>query len=129
MGAAETERLLVPVATPTPAPIQRSVSASRQFIIYHSDGTLRGKVARKVEDLKSEWLKTMQLTDEWKSPIIVQINSLAPAGAPRIRTGYFIGDGDENKVQIDVFDLAALRGGDFEMELYRALCLEFMRIG
>jgi len=115
-----------PVVTPTPAPLQRSTSASRQFIIYHSDGSLRGKLARKVEDIKTDWLKTLQITDEWKYPIVLQVVPLAPVGAPRIRTAFFLGDGDEAKVQIDVFDLSVLRNGEFDTEVYRALCLELM---
>ncbi len=112
--------------SPTPGPLERSVSASRQFVIYQADGTIRAKIARKVEDIKTEWLKTLQMKDEWKSPIIVQLTSLAPPGAPRMRTALFIGDGGESKVQIDVFDMAALRGGEFDLEVYRALCLELM---
>lgn len=113
-------------AAPTPGPLERSVSASRQFVIYQADGTIRSKVARKVEDLKTEWLKTLQIRDEWKSPIVIQLSSFTPPGAPRMRTALYIGDGGESKVQIDVFDMAALRGGDFDLEVYRALCLDLM---
>lgn len=115
-----------PVAAPTPVALQRSTSASRQFIIYHSDGTIRGKIARKVEDIKSQWLKSLQMQDEWKYPIVLQIVSLAPVGSPRIRTALYLGDGDEAKVQIDIFDLSVLRNGEFDAEVYRALCLEVM---
>jgi hypothetical protein len=115
-----------PTPTPAPVPIQRSVSSSRQFVVYNQDGTLRSKVARKAEDVKREWLELLQRADEWKSPIIVKINTPSPLGAQRLRTGVYIGDGGQTKVQIDVNDLAALRGAEFESELYRALCLELM---
>jgi hypothetical protein len=115
-----------PSPTPTPAALQRSTSASRQFIIYHSDGTVRGRIARKVEDIKSQWLKSLQMTDEWKLPIVLQVVPLAPVGTPRIRTAFYLGDGDEAKVQIDVFDLSVLKSGEFDTEVYRALCLEVM---
>lgn len=113
-------------AAPTPGPLERSVSASKQFVIYQSNGTVRGKVARRVEDVKTEWLRALRIADEWKSPIVVQLASLAPPGMPRMRTGVFLSDGAEMKVQIDVFDQSALRGGDFDREVYRALLLELM---
>lgn len=115
-----------PTPLPTPVAMQRSVSVSRQFVIYQGDGTVRSRVARKVEDIKTEWLRTLKLEDSWKSPIIVQMHSLAPFGSPRIRTGVFLADGGETKVQIDVIDQSALRGTDFDMEVYRALFLELM---
>jgi hypothetical protein len=115
-----------PSPTPTPLPIQRSTSASRQFVIYHPDGTVRSKVARKAEDLKAEWLRMLRLTDDWKAPLIVQIATLAPPGSPRLKTGLYVADAGEFKVQIDVFDPTAFRGADFEREVYRALCLELM---
>lgn len=115
-----------PSPTPTPAPLQRSLSASKQFVVYYSEGTVRAKVARKLEDVKGRWLQTLGLQDEWKSPIVVQLNSLAPPGAPSLRTRLFLSDGGEKKIQIDVNDLGVLRGGEFDREIYRALLLEFM---
>ncbi|HEY5954349.1 MAG TPA: hypothetical protein VIT18_08285, partial [Terrimicrobiaceae bacterium] len=56
-----------------PPPLQRTVSSSDQFVVYHTDRTLRSRLAQRAEDLKSQWLRRLRLTDEWKSPIIIQI--------------------------------------------------------
>ena len=108
-----------------PAPLERTVSSSQQFVIYHSNRPLRSRLAQKAEDLKKQWLGRLRLTDEWKSPIIIQVLPLQrPESAP-IRTGMYESDGAELKVQIDVCDSASLKSSDFDMEVYRALFLEY----
>jgi hypothetical protein len=108
-----------------PAPLERSVSSSQQFIIYHSDRALRSRLARRVEDLKEQWLRRLGLETEWKSPIIIQVLALRRPESPRIRTGLYESDGGALKVQIDVLDSASLSGADFDREVYRALFLEY----
>ncbi|MGA7880612.1 MAG: hypothetical protein WCD63_07050 [Terrimicrobiaceae bacterium] len=108
-----------------PAPLERSVSSSQQFIIYHSDRALRSRLARRAEDLKEQWLRRLRLGAEWKSPIIIQVVALRRRESPRIRTGLYESDGGELKVQIDVLDSATLRSADFDREVYRALFLEY----
>jgi hypothetical protein len=109
----------------SPAPLQRSISSSQQFIIYHPDRALRSRLARKAEDLKEQWLRRLRFADEWKSPIIIQVLPLRRADSPRIRTGLYESDGGALKVQIDVFDAASLKSTDLDMEVYRALFLEY----
>jgi hypothetical protein len=108
-----------------PAPLQRSISSSQQFVIYHSDGTLRSRLARKAEDLKEQWLRRLRLSDEWKSPIIIQVLPVWRPNSPRIRTGLYESDGGALKVQIDICDAASLRSMVLDMEVYRALFLEY----
>jgi hypothetical protein len=108
-----------------PPPLQRSVSSSQQFIIYHSDRALRSRLAQRVEDLKSHWLRRLRLNDDWKSPIIIQLLAMRRRDSPRIRTAFYESDGGASKIQIDVGDTAALKGSDFDLEVYRALFLEF----
>jgi hypothetical protein len=108
-----------------PEPLQRSVSSSQQFVIYHSDRALRSRLARKVEDIKEEWLRRLRLGSEWKSPIIIQLLPLRRTEAPRIRTALYESDGGALKVQIDVCDSASLNSADFDREIYRALFLEY----
>jgi hypothetical protein len=108
-----------------PPPLQRTVSSSEQFVVYHTDRTLRSRLAQRAEDLKSQWLRRLRLTDEWKSPIIIQIVPVRRANSPRVRTGLYESDGGTPKVQIDIYDTASLRSADFDMEIYRALFLEF----
>ena len=96
-----------------PAPLERSVSSSQQFIIYHSDRALRSRLARRAEDLKEQWLRRLRLGTEWKSPIIIQVLALRRRESPRIRTGLYESDGGELKVQIDVLDSATLGSADY----------------
>lgn len=114
-----------PKIAPTPAPLQRSTSVSKQFVIYYNDGIVRSRLAGKTEDLKQEWLRRLRLKDEWKAPIIVQIVSTRLPDAPRLRTSVHESDGGEMKVQIDVFDPSSLKGPEFDLEVYRALALEY----
>ena len=108
-----------------PSPLQRSVSSTQQFVIYHSDRALRSRLAQRAEDLKGQWLRRLRFSDEWKSPIIIQVLAMRRWNSPRIRTGLYESDGGASKVQIDVGDTAALKSADFDMEVYRALFLEF----
>ena len=107
------------------APLQRSVSSSQQFVIYHSDGALRSRLAQRAEDLKSQWLRRLKVSDEWKSPIIIQVLTIGRWNSARIRTGFYESDGGAAKVQIDIADVSALKGPEFDREIYRALFLEF----
>jgi hypothetical protein len=108
-----------------PASLERSVSSSQQFVVYHSDRTVRSYLARKAEDLKGQWLRRLRLSDNWKSPIIIQVLPLHRPDSPRVRTGVYESDGNALKLQIDVSDPASLRGPDFDLEVYRALFLEY----
>jgi hypothetical protein len=108
-----------------PAPLQRSVSSSQQFVIYHSERALRSRLAQRAEDLKNHWLRRLKLSDDWKLPIIIQVLAIGRRDSPRIRTALYESDGGAAKIQIDVGDTAALRGSEFDLEIYRALFLEF----
>ncbi len=57
---------------------KRSVSSSRQFVVYTNDADLRSKVAMRAEDLKTAVLETLDGKDEWKLPIILNIGSNPP---------------------------------------------------
>ncbi len=105
--------------------LRRSVSSSGQFVIYHSDNTVRSRVARKAEDLKTEWRRLLTVDDNWKWPVVIQLLTARPAGAPRLRTSFFEGDANEYKLQIDVFDPTVIQGGDFDQEIFKALFLEY----
>lgn len=112
---------------PVSGPVQRSISASKQFVIYFSDGAVRGRLARMAEDCKEEWLRSLAISkDEWKAPIIIQVVSTRPPNAPAIATNLYLSDGGEMKVQIDIYDLTVMKGPELPLEIYRALCLEYM---
>src|SRR4051794_37630396 len=55
------------------APPDRSISASRQFIIYGTTRPLRGAIAEVAERTKANVLNVLQQRDEWKMPIILNL--------------------------------------------------------
>jgi len=109
---------------PSVAPLQRTMSVTQQFVIYQADRVVRGRVARRAEDVKTDWLSQLKIDDDWQLPIIIQLQTLRPPNAPRIATSLFEGDSGAPKIQIDVYDPVVLKGGDFDVEVFRALALE-----
>lgn len=113
------------VPAPTPVPLQRSISSTQQFIVYYQDKAVRSRLVLKLEDIKAQWLKRLNLRDDWKAPIIVKLQTLRPPNFPRIATGVYESDAGELKIQIDIYEPSVLRGADFDIEVFGALCLEF----
>lgn len=107
------------------AALQRSISASGQFVIYFSDAAVRAGLARDSEDVKEKWRRTLHLKDEWKAPIIIQVASSRPRNAPRMLTRLYESDGGAYKVQIDIYDVTVTKDRSLQREILRALCLEY----
>ena len=105
----------------------KSTSASGQFVIYSKDATRRTNLAQRADEARSQWLQKIG-ADETRNPIIIQdlIGSPKPRGNVNIHTGVFEGDGGAMKVQIDIYDASVLRGPALEMEIYRALGLDWI---
>ena len=93
--------------------------------ISYQDKTIRARLARKVEDIKEQWLQELALSDEWKAPIIIRLLTIRPPNAPRITTGIYESDSHELKIQIDIYEPTVVQSADFDIEVYRALCLEY----
>ena len=87
---------------------------------------LRSRLARKAEDLERAMAAALAARGRME---IANYHSGASVAAPRIRRAFgpvlYESDGGELKVQIDVCDSASLRSADFDMEVYRALFLEY----
>ena len=64
----------------------RSISRSRQFIVYAPDTNSRAAIAMDAEDVKDEFLKLIGAADYWKNPIVIQVNP-APDGDRAIHRG------------------------------------------
>src|SRR5258707_12239713 len=65
------------------ATLARTVSPSRQFIIYGANTTLRGAVSELAEQTKANLLVLLQQPYGWKTPIFVNLQS-AQANLPKI---------------------------------------------
>jgi hypothetical protein len=65
------------------APPERSVSPSRQFIVYGADAKLRGAVSDLAEATKANILALLQKPDGWKTPIVVNLQPCQKCHRPR----------------------------------------------
>ncbi len=50
-----------------------SVSPSREFVIYGADAKLRGTISELAEQTKSNLLALLRQRDEWKTPVIINL--------------------------------------------------------
>ncbi len=106
-------------------PVPRTVSNSRQFIVFGGDARLRGSVAQAVEQGKNELLALLQIPDRWSVPILVNLGQ-PQANVPEVPAVAlnFSQTGAGLKIQLDLlidreWDPAVLR-----REVLRALLLE-----
>ncbi len=65
------------------APLERSTSPSRQFIIYGASVPLRGAMGDLAEQTKASLLGILQRHDDWKTPIILNLQ-FRQANVPEI---------------------------------------------
>lgn len=110
--------------------LERSVSVSRQFIVYSSDVRVRAALCSVAERTKATLLALLQTTDQWKTPIV--INAMpAQANLPELpaaaltvsQTGFGL------KLQLDLTIRPDLNASVIERELLRAVLLERMYRG
>lgn len=103
---------------------QRSVSASRQFVIYCDDLAMRLAVSTFAEKTKTGVLKLLDQDDQWKIPIVISLTprDITQPGQPASQVRLFeIEDG--SKIELDVAlggDLAEAR---FQQQLVRAILI------
>lgn len=107
-------------------PPKRTISTSRQFVVYSAVPSARAEVSMRAEDDKREFLEALVAKDTWKYPIILNLDSQPPTTRrpPRWAMGIYEGDAGQNKIQLDVFDRALLKDPDFDSLLVGALVLE-----
>src|SRR5438105_5685131 len=65
------------------APFERSISPSRQFIIFGGNRILRSAVSDGAEQVKSKVLGLLQLRDQWSVPILLNLQR-PQANAPEV---------------------------------------------
>jgi hypothetical protein len=106
---------------------ERSLSPSRQFVIFGADDVLRGAVSTTAEQTKSNLLALLRQRDDWKTPVIVNLQPLQanlpeipPADLRFSQTGFGI------KLQLDLTISKNLDVSLVERELLRAILLEMI---
>ena len=108
-----------------PDPATRSVSQSRQFVIYCPDAALRGRVAGLVDEIKTDVIELLgEAGDRWKIPIVISL--APPAGRTRPPVIFqMISTPEGAKIEIDAeigTDPAAV---NLRKQIVRAVLLEF----
>ncbi len=105
----------------------RSFSTSKQFVVYAADPSTRAKVLRKAEDYKAEFLDLLGIDDEYKFTVILNLGAPPPNArkAPSSQLGLYELDGNELKIQLDVYDLDYLNDPAFDRDLMASILLEY----
>jgi hypothetical protein len=110
-----------------PAPPERSVSSSRQFLVYGSDVRLRGAICDLAERTKRDVVNLIAQRDEWTTPIV--INAQYPQAnlpeRPRAALS-FSQTGFGLKLQLDLTIASDASPSEVRRELLRAILLEIM---
>src|SRR5438094_7494851 len=106
---------------------ERSISPSRQFVIYGAEAKVRGAVSSLAEQTKANLLALLRQRDDWKTPVVVNLQSqqanlpeVPPADLRFSQTGFGI------KLQLDLTISKNLDVSVVERELIRAVLLEMM---
>lgn len=109
------------------AKLERSVSTSRQFIVYGPDARLRGALCDLGERTKRSVLALLQEEDRWKTPIVVNAR-LPEANLPEAPVAQlnFSQTGFGLKLQLDLEIGPDVSAPAVERELLRAVFLEMM---
>lgn len=109
------------------APLPRSITPSRQFIIYGGTLPLRGAMSDLVEDTKEHLLRILQRKDEWKIPIVLNLQ-LPQANIPEVplsrlhisQTGFGL------KIQLDLMVAERIDPQRVQGDILRALFVEMI---
>jgi hypothetical protein len=106
---------------------ERSVSPSRQFVIYGADEELRGAVSDLAERTKADLLTLLRQRDNWIVPVVVNLQpqqpnlpEIPPADLRFSQTGFGL------KLQLDLTISKNLDASLVERELLRAILLEMI---
>ncbi|PYK48878.1 MAG: hypothetical protein DME51_10255 [Verrucomicrobia bacterium] len=109
------------------ATLERSVSPSREFVIYGADAQLRGAVSDLAERTKVDCLALLRQRDNWIVPVVVNLQpqqanlpEIPPANLRFSQTGFGL------KLQVDLTISKNLDASLMERELLRAILLEMI---
>ena len=106
--------------------LPHSFSRSKQFVVYARDGAVRGGVGTLAEDIKTSLLNVLNLHDDWKVPIVIDLRAPAP-GLPEDRPPVRLTLGQTGlglKINLDLLTGEAGRNTRIGDEIVRALILE-----
>ncbi len=107
------------------APLSRSVSTSKQFVIFGEDTHLRASAAQAAEKTKSDLLAFLHMRDRWSVPILLNL-AQPKANLPEVPAVAlnFSQTGAGLKIQLDLLIDRAFDPTVLRREVLRALLLE-----
>jgi hypothetical protein len=107
------------------APVERSVSPSRQFIIFGGSRILRSAVSEAAERTKSKLLTLLQVRDQWSVPILLNLQR-PQANVPEVSPVLldFSQTGVGLKIQLDLLVTPDAQPALLQREILRAVLLE-----
>ena len=117
--------MIVGGGTVSGVPFERTVSSSRQFIVFGADPRLRAAMAELAEHAKSSVLALLQTGDNWLVPILLNIEQ-PQANLPEIPRAAlnFSQTGSGLKIQLDLLITPEVDPAIVERELVRSILLE-----
>ena len=106
---------------------ERTLSTSRQFILYGTDVGLRGAISHLAEETKTNLLTILRRSDSWKTPIVVNLQ-FSQTNVPEIppTAVHFSQTGAGLKLQLDLTISSDFNSASVERELLRAILLEMI---
>jgi hypothetical protein len=126
MAVATLSGMMV-LAPSVSAVLERSISPSRQFIIYGADVRLRGAMGDLAERTKGALLGILQRHDDWKTPIVLNLQfpqanlpDAPPSQLHISQTGIGL------KLQLDLIIQAQVDKPAIQRDLLRAIFLEMI---
>ena len=119
--------LLLPIGAASAEALQRSVSTSRQFLIYGPDPRLRGAISDLAEQTKKSVIDILGIRDDWKLPIVLKAEP-AQANLPEVPETdlRFSQTGSGLKIQLDLSIGPTPNRDAIRRELFRSILLEMM---
>jgi hypothetical protein len=109
------------------AAVERSVTPSRQFVIYGADVRLRGAMGDLAEGTKADLLAMLQRRDDWKTPIVINLQ-FAQANLPDTPSAqlHVSQTGIGLKLQLDLVIKAQIDKPAIQRDLLRVILLELI---
>src|SRR5713101_5018292 len=107
--------------------LERSVSPSRQFIVYGADTSVRGAISELAEQTKANLIALLRRADDWKTPVVINLQ-WPQANLPEIPRAalHFSQTGSGLKLQLDLIIGREVDRTAVERELLQTILLEMI---
>ncbi len=122
-----TAALALTVRSGLSADRPRTISTSRQFLVYGTEVALRGAVCDLAEQTKASLLHLLQQPDDWKIPLLINLDlpqanypDALPARLEVSQLGYGL------KLQLNLLVTREIRARETQRQLLRAILIEMI---